>query len=391
MKFLHIILLSDLWEKYHRKEFTKEFVKQLPDGDAALIVQLPVSLLVYLFTNFKRLVNLVRGKYKIRELDKNAILFTPVILFHYLFWEKFSLLFYIDFFLMNYQLKKIIKKRNKNRKLVLWVYFPYLKSFAAKFRKDILIYDQYDIYQMDVNGKINNKIKSLNSELIRKSDIVFNTSKYLYDISIELNRNSFYITNGNNFNLLYSSSKHKATLNLPVPGAKIIGYLGGIRDWIDFDLLEFIISQKNEVNFIFIGKIYPSAFKEMEKIRTHKNVIWMDYVQPEILPAYLSLFDAGLIPFKSTEFFKSVFPNKFYEYLASGIPAITTNLLELKKYDGIIGYSNNENEFLENCDRAINGYFNKYKNEYEKLSKENSWSVKAEEILNIIINTIYKK
>jgi hypothetical protein len=384
MKTLHIILISNLWEKYHRKEFTKEMVKNISKNGDSLVVQLPVSLFVHIFTNIKRIINLFTGKYKISKIEKNTFLYTPIILFHYLLWEKSDIFFKIDFILMNFQINGTIRKRYGDRKLILWVYFPFLKKFANKFKKDFVIYDQYDIYHMDVSGKIYYELKSLNDELIKMSDLVLNTTEYLYDLSKKINGNSYYITNGNNFELLSKIWKEPTEISLPIQGGKTIGYLGGIRDWIDFDLLEYIIKRKSDVNFLFIGTVLPTAKKEMDKIRTYKNVLWINYIQPDNLSSYLSLFDAGLIPFKTTEFFKCVFPNKFFEYLASGIPVISTGLPELEKYKNIFGYSNSNKEFLENCERALNGYYYKYIDTYLKLAKENSWPEKAKKIKKII-------
>jgi glycosyltransferase involved in cell wall biosynthesis len=261
-------------------------------------------------------------------------------------------------------------------------------DFVKKSKANIKIYDQYDIHHMDINGNIDKKLESMNNDLIKISDIVFSTSEYLHNKSKKLNKNSFYITNGNNFELLSNKIKKiPAKINLPIQGAKTIGYLGGIRDWIDFNLLEYVIEKMSDVNFLFIGSIYRTALIEMEKLKSYKNVIWINYIQPENLPSYLSLFDAGIIPFKTTEFFKSVFPNKFYEYLASGIPVITTNLPELKKYENLIGYSYEKKDFLENCESALRGYYKKYKGKYIKISEENSWSEKAEDVLKIIEKT----
>lgn len=391
-EFVNIIFLSNDWDKYHRKAFTEKLVKHLGEWSKIALVQLPVSLSVHLFTNFrKKIVGLIGGKYKTKEMESNTYLFTPVIIFHYLLWGKSKIFFKIDFWLINRQLKKFLSKKFNQTEKIIWYYFPFFNDFILKYDAKLKIYDQYDIYHMDIKGNIDKKIKSMNEELILNSDIVFCTTKFLYDISVKANRNSFYITNGNNYEFLSAPQNEKAGINLPVKNGKIIGYLGGIRDWIDFDLLEFIIKELPQVNFLLIGSIYNNAKNEMKKLIKNKNVIWLNYVQPELLPSYLSNFDAGIIPFKNSEFFKSVFPNKFFEYLASSLPVVTTNLSELKKYEDLIGYSHGKSDFLENCIKALNGYFDKYNEEYLRISMENSWSEKAKEVSNIVKNGLIKK
>ena len=390
--FVNIIFLSNDWDGYHRKALTEQLIKELDVWSNSVLIQLPVSLFVHSFTNLrKKIYGLIGGKYKTVKLTNKSFLFTPVIIFHYLLWSKNKLFFKIDYWFLSRQINKFIKKNIGSSEVIIWYYFPYFLDFILKFDAKLKIYDQYDIHHMDISGKVNEKIKKMNDELIKNSDIVFCTTKYLQDISENINKNSFYITNGNNFEHLSSPGNVKAKINLPVENGKIIGYLGGIRDWIDFDLVNFVVSKLPDVNFLFIGHIYKTAKFEMENIQKYKNVLWIDFVQPEKLPSYFLNFDVGIIPFKNSEFFKSVFPNKFFEYLASGIPAITTNLPELKKYEKIVGYSCNKTEFLENCVKALNGSFDKYREEYLKISHENSWKVKAEEMSNIILNSIVNK
>lgn len=386
--YINIIFLSNDWEKYHRKAFTKNLIKNLSLWSDVILIQLPVSLLVHLFTNFKKKIfGFLKGKYNTIKLDNTAIMFTPLIFFHYLLWKN-KFIFKIDCILLNFQLNRYIKKNYGKKEIIIWYYFPFLLNYIIKSNAILKIYDQYDIYHMDINDNIDEKLELMNNELIKISDIVFCTTKYLYSLSKKFNKNSFYITNGNNFEFLSAPVKEKALISMPNKDSKTIGYLGGIRNWLDFELLNYIIPKLSDVNFIFIGSISSTAKKDMEKIKSYKNVLWIDYVVPNHLPKYLSLFNVGIIPFKTTEFFKCVFPNKFYEYLASRIPVVCTNLLELKEYQNIIGYSYEKEDFLKNCLLALDGYYEKYFDEYTRISKENSWSEKVKIEIDIIKNEL---
>jgi hypothetical protein len=77
-------------------------------------------------------------------------------------------------------------------------------------------------------------------------------------------------------------------------------------------------------------------------------------------------------------YMEGVFPNKFFEYMAANVPIVTTALVELKKYSDIIGYSNSNEEFILNCEAALEGKFvDKIKN-YKNIAKENSWANRAD-------------
>jgi glycosyltransferase involved in cell wall biosynthesis len=77
---------------------------------------------------------------------------------------------------------------------------------------------------------------------------------------------------------------------------------------------------------------------------------------------------------------EGVFPNKFFEYMASGVPIVTTALPELEKYSENIGYAKNHDEFIKYLSIFLNGNEKVDINEYKKMAFLNSWIVRAEEI-----------
>jgi glycosyltransferase involved in cell wall biosynthesis len=50
------------------------------------------------------------------------------------------------------------------------------------------------------------------------------------------------------------------------------------------------------------------------------------------VPAYMQGLDVGLIPFRADDaFVQGINPNKVYQYLAAGLPVLTTPLLDLQE------------------------------------------------------------
>ena len=49
------------------------------------------------------------------------------------------------------------------------------------------------------------------------------------------------------------------------------------------------------------------------------------------LPAYLQTLDVGVIPFRAADpYVQGINPNKVYQYLAAGVPVVTTPVLDLE-------------------------------------------------------------
>ncbi|HAA08303.1 MAG TPA: glycosyltransferase family 1 protein, partial [Syntrophomonas sp.] len=66
------------------------------------------------------------------------------------------------------------------------------------------------------------------------------------------------------------------------------------------------------------------------------------------LAAYEQAFDVGIVPFKLTSMVESVNPIKMWEYMAAGLPILTTNIPEAAKYPDVIMWSQDEKQFIAN-------------------------------------------
>lgn len=390
-KILNIMFLFSDWKTDPRKHLYKELFVKSNNFAEYLVIQHPVGLIIHFFIKFKEKIwGLIRGRFRTKKIMDNVLLFTPVVLTHYVLMLKGNwLIFKIDMLLFSLQIRRILKKKFQDHTIILWLNNPLLIFLLSKIEYNYLVYDYQDNFGFDYDGKVAQPASTYNEKILSKSDLVICTSKVIYDRAIKINSSSILVNNGNDYD----------TLTKPVPSGysneisnfknPIIGYLGGIRNWIDFELLEFLIKKLDNVHFVFISLIYRNARKEFFKLLHNKNVTWIKYKNQDELSAYLKRFSVGIIPFRINEFMRGVFPNKFFEYMACGVPVVTTPLPELEKFSKVIGFSLTNEEFLQNCLDAIDGKFTDKIKDYAKLAKENSWSIKAEEI-NAYIKSFLK-
>jgi hypothetical protein len=384
-KYTHVIFLFGDWELDPRKHLYKEVVQASGHWSDFLFVQQPVCLLGHMIWRFNRIVDLLMGQHRTREPRKGFVLFTPVILFHYNLWLRHKILAKIDSFLLLFQLRRLIQKRFSGYKIILWVYTPPLVKILNKLKYDFLIYDHQDNTDYDEEGNWRKTESHYNRELIKKSNLVICTGRPMYEKSISINRNSIYLRNGNNFRLLTEAAEIPLTrTELSELSGPFIGYLGGIRNWIDFELVDSLLSIFQDVYIVFIGNVYRNGRNGLKNLLKYKNFKWVPHKPEHIVSFYLRRFNVGVIPFTVNEFTKGVFPNKFFEYMAMEIPIVTTALPELKKYSDIIGYSTSHIEFLENCKRVLNGGFDDKIKSYKQIARDNTWEARAIKINEIL-------
>lgn len=385
--YTHIFFLSDNYTISHRRDFVDALHLSTKGWSNFVVVSAPVSVIFHSLVNIGKIIRLLKGNYKTYESDDGKIIFTPIILFHYIYWLKFGIFAKVDKWLIVKQLKRLSKKYqlslNNN---ILYVFYPYLYPLVKNKFFKTRIYEYYDNHSYDYDGNIMQRMDLYNKELMKESDIVICTAKILFEQSRKLNVNSFYLPNGNDFKLLSSKSNTEIVPDLEIMNIPIIGYIGMIRNWIDFELLKYLMKSLPDVLFVFIGRIDKNAKDLIKEIESFPNYRRYGFMVRDQLINYMAYFKVGLIPFRVNKFTEGVYPLKFNEYIAAQIPVVTTALPDLEEYSDYIGYSRTYEDFLKFCKEGIKGEFGTKVKHYKDIAFNNSWDKKAESLNRILIN-----
>lgn len=115
-------------------------------------------------------------------------------------------------------------------------------------------------------------------------------------------------------------------MSLPRP---IIGYSGGLHRFVDFDVLRRVARAFPKGSLVLVGPVQADA----SPIRDEPNVHLLGQRAFAELPALISAFDIGLIPYVRSKYTDTVYPTKLFEYLALGLPVVGTDLPELIRLD----------------------------------------------------------
>ena len=105
-----------------------------------------------------------------------------------------------------------------------------------------------------------------------------------------------------------------------IPGPRL-GYMGVIDERIDLDLIDALAARRPEWSIVMVGpvvKIDPAGLPR------RANIHWFGMAAYSMLPRLLSHWDVALMPFALNEATRSISPTKTLEYLAGGLPVVST-------------------------------------------------------------------
>lgn len=272
--------------------------------------------------------------------------------------------------------KRLLNRYIKDNSL-LFVLHPVWKDVAFEIKGVRRVYDLMDLYSGFPDAK--EELVKAEEELISKSDFVITTAEGLYDNAKRLNKNVYMIRNGSDYEK-FSNLKKNGVLDC-LEEKPIIGYFGAINDWLDFDLMEYVIKENKDKYFIFIGSI---SSKNVRKFYKYSNVYFIGEISHNDLPGYLAYFDVCTIPFVLNDLIKNTNPVKFYEYIASGKPVVSVDLPELSRHSDICYLSENKEEFSKDIFKALHDENKEIIEKRKLVAKENTWDNRVEELIKII-------
>jgi glycosyltransferase involved in cell wall biosynthesis len=181
------------------------------------------------------------------------------------------------------------------------------------------VYDAMDDFSEFYLGFSRNAMRAREEQIVRCVGKVITSSSALETRWTKLRADIHLVRNGFDFDKLPAHA-----IVHPPKAKKILGYVGTIASWFDWDWLIDLAEKRSGDTIRLIGPILTPAPQNLPG-----NI--------EILPpcshllAMLAIqdFDIGLIPFKKNLLTASVDPIKYYEYRAIGLPVISTNFGEM--------------------------------------------------------------
>lgn len=195
-------------------------------------------------------------------------------------------------------------------------------------------------------------------KLCRRSSQVFVTSKELLRTRGPYNIHTRY--DPNVADIAHFARARNHALSVPqeliaLPSGPRLGFIGAISRYkVDLELIAKLACHHSDCQVVLIGRVGEGdPDTDLTCLKDLSNVHILGPRSYDQLPHYLAGFDVALLPCPINAYTRSMFPMKFFEYLAAGVPVVTTDLPALVDYQHLATFCASHQDFLQAIDRLL--------------------------------------
>lgn len=186
-------------------------------------------------------------------------------------------------------------------------------------------------------------VKDLEKIMLDRTDMVAAVSDRLAANKKAANGPTHLLTHGVDVDhFRQTATAQPADIYKDMPGP-VIGYFGLIDERTDQDLLVGVMERYPEASLVLIGNTKVSL-ERLERFPRFHHVPPVPY---ESLPRYIAGFGVAIIPYAINELSLNINPLKLKEYIASGVPVVSTPLPEAVKLDGAVRVASSKGAFIK--------------------------------------------
>jgi glycosyltransferase involved in cell wall biosynthesis len=228
------------------------------------------------------------------------------------------------------------------------------------------------------------KVRQREAELVETCDLVFAASRRLTSRLEKLGTPAYFNPNGADFRLFSQSRVMDPPTEIQSLKHPVIGFVGMISAHsFDDDLVYWLANRHPDWSFVIAGK-KSGRDPDLRQFERLPNVRFVGFQALEMLPKYLAGMDVCLIPRRGTEWVKSAFSVKLFEYLAAGKPVVATWTEEFVPYQELVYLPRDYAEFEQAITNALSEDSPELVCQRMQLARENTWDQRVERFSEVV-------
>ena len=172
----------------------------------------------------------------------------------------------------------------------------------------------------------------------------------------------------------------------PDPGCQAV-LVGQLNDRLDLELLEAV--RRDGIPLVVIGPRSATGSAEttlLDELLSSPGVDWRGALPASLLPEALGTMGVGLTPYTDTAFNRASFPLKTLEYLAAGLPVVSSDLPSVRWLDtDLIEVATGPVEFAQRVAEVLSRPSTAQDRARRMaFARAHSWQARAEQLMRLV-------
>jgi UDP-galactopyranose mutase len=212
------------------------------------------------------------------------------------------------------------------RDYVLWYYTPMALPFSRQLAPVAVVYDCMD--ELTGFAGAPAALGPLEAELLARADLVTTGGRSLFDAKRARHPNVHAFPSSVDVDHFASArvpggAEPRDQAAIPRPR---VGFAGVIDERMDLGLVRDLAEARPDWHLVLLG---PIAKIDPASLPRALNIHYLGLKSYAELPAYLACWDVGMLPFAHNDATRFISPTKTPEYLAAGLPVVSTSIRDV--------------------------------------------------------------
>ena len=250
------------------------------------------------------------------------------------------------------QLLDAMLSENDIEDFVLWYYTPMARPFTRHLIANATVYDCMD--ELSAFRGAPPGLRQAESDLFSAADVVFTGGRSLYE-----SKRTFH----SSVHCFPSSieSEHFAVARTsapdPIDQAPIahprIGFCGVIDERMDLALISTVAESHPSWQFVMVGPVVKISQADLPR---STNLHYLGGKSYDEIPHYMAGWNVAMLPFAKNESTRFISPTKTPEYLAAGLPVVSTSIADVVRpygEQGLVEIADGANDFASAIEKLL--------------------------------------
>ncbi len=214
---------------------------------------------------------------------------------------------------------------------VLWFYTPMALAICSRVERSVVVYDNMD--ELSAFRGAPAEMLLYEELLLSEADVVFTGGLSLYEAKRGRHSNLHAFPSSIDsvhFGQARGLKTYRAS-DVQTARCPKVGFFGVIDERMDLELVDAVAALRPDWSFEMVGpvvKIDPSTLPKRD------NIHWAGPCAYSDLPQKLAGWDIGFMPFAINESTRFISPTKTPEFLAAGLPVVSTPIVDVVRTYG---------------------------------------------------------